>query len=129
LEKKHILVVDDEEALLTTYRLILEMQGYSSSEARNTAEAKAILHSRKIDLLLCDLTLGNGESGTAIIEYARSISPDIPAALLSGYNTQDHAEWASQNDVMLLQKPLPIHSLLRAVSQLLDAGSQRRKTA
>jgi DNA-binding NtrC family response regulator len=78
LEKKHILIVDDKESLLMTYRLILEMQGYRSSSAMNAVEARGILGSEHVDLLLCDLTLGAGESGTAVVEYARSVLPPSP---------------------------------------------------
>jgi DNA-binding NtrC family response regulator len=127
-KKKHILIVDDEPTLLMSYRLILEMQGYESSSALNAVEAKTILASDKIDLLICDLTLGPGQSGTAVIEYARSISPEMPCALATGYNTQELEEWARQYGATLLQKPIPIHRFLQTIAQLLTS-SRRRKTA
>lgn len=122
----HILVVDDESTLLMTYRLILEIQGYRSSEAQTVTEAKDRLESGDIDLLICDLTLGAGETGTDVIEHAKTLSPNLPCALLTGYNTQDLEEWAREHDVALLQKPIPIHGLLSAVNRLLDREAQRK---
>lgn len=128
LNKMHILVVDDEPSLLMTYRLILEMQGYQSSEATSAAQAKDLLDTEHIDLLICDLTLGPGEGGTDVIEYARTRFPSLPSALLTGFNTQDLEDWAREYGVTLLQKPIPIHRLLSAVNRLLDREA-RRKTA
>jgi DNA-binding NtrC family response regulator len=127
-KKKHILIVDDEPTLLMSYRLIFEMQGYKSSSALNAVEAKILLASNEIDLLLCDLTLGPGQTGTEVIEYARSLSPEMPCALATGYNTQELEEWAQQYGATLLQKPIPIHRLLQTIAQLLTT-SRRRKTA
>jgi DNA-binding NtrC family response regulator len=119
-------VVDDDPTLLMTYRLILEMQGYRSSEASSATEAKNRLDSEAIDLLIRDLTLGSGESGTDVVEYARSLVPGLPCALLTGFNTQDLEEWGREHDVALLQKPIPIHGLLSTVNWLLDRGAQRK---
>jgi DNA-binding NtrC family response regulator len=126
LNKMRILVVDDEPTLLMTYRLILEMQGYQSCEAQSVTDAKDRLDSEDIDLLICDLTLGPGETGTDVIEYARTLLPKLPCALLTGYNTQDLENWAREHDVVLLQKPIPIHGLLSAVNRLLDREAQRK---
>jgi DNA-binding NtrC family response regulator len=126
LHKRHILIVDDEPTLLMTYRLILEMQGYRSSEAQTAADAKYRLDSEGVDLLICDLTLGAGESGTDVIKYARALVPRLPCALLTGFNSQDLEDWAREHDVMLLQKPIPIHGLLSAVNRLLDREAQRK---
>lgn len=126
MRKKHILVVDDEPTLLMTYHLILEMQGYHSTEVGTVAEAKHILDTQDVDLVLCDLTL-IGESGLAVIDYARSRSPHLPAALLTGFNTQELEEWASLNNVELLQKPIAIPQLLESVNSLLRIDL--RKTA
>lgn len=109
-----------------TYRLILEMQGYQSREAQSARDAKDRLKSEAVDLLICDLTLGPGESGTDVIEYARSLVPKLPCALLTGFNSQDLEDWAREHDVTLLQKPIPIHGLLSAVNQLLGRSAQRK---
>jgi DNA-binding NtrC family response regulator len=109
-----------------SYRLILEMQGYSSAEAATIADAKEILASRPVDLILCDLTLGPGESGTDVIEHARSAFPNIPCALLTGHNTEDLREWASKHGVALMQKPIPIHQLLQAVQYMVDMSRRKR---
>jgi DNA-binding NtrC family response regulator len=129
LDKKHILVVDDNPNLLMTYRLILEMQGYRSSAASNAMEAREALGSYHIDLVLCDLTLGRGEDGCEVITSARSLQPNIAAALLTGHQSPKLEAWASDNDVMLLQKPANINVFLQAVALLTNSPSDGRRTA
>ena len=69
--KCHILVVDDEPHVLVTYQLILQQQGYEVSAALSAEEARQMLLERKIDLLLCDLSLEKRENGFEVIEFAR----------------------------------------------------------
>jgi len=126
LQRAHILIVDDDPTLLMSYRLIFEMKGYATSEAATVAEAKEILASQPVDLVLCDLTLGGDGSGIDVIEHARSVFPNTPCALLTGYNTTDLEGWAAQNNVALMQKPIPTPQLLQAVQYMLDISRRKR---
>ena len=58
-----IVVVDDDPSVLTTYRMILEQKGYEVVPAPSAQEARRVLEGERLDLLLCDLSLGEGESG------------------------------------------------------------------
>ena len=115
----NILVVDDEPSVLVTYRLILEQQGYAVKAAVSAAEAREILASTKVDLLLCDLSLEKQESGFDVIEFGRKADPGLLSVLLTGYATQDAAEWAEQHGIPILFKPIDIHQLLETIENLL----------
>jgi DNA-binding NtrC family response regulator len=128
--KCHILVVDDEPHVLLTYRLILQQQGYDVSAAISADEARKMLVERKVDLLLCDLSLEKQENGFDVIEFARQKEPEMPAVLLTGYATQDAILRAEESGIPVLFKPIDIKELLQTIKELLDGeGHEQRKAA
>lgn len=127
--KCHILVVDDEPHVLLTYELILQQQGYEVSAALSAEEARRVLRERKIDLLLCDLSLERRENGIDVIQFARRKDPEIPAVLLTGYATQDANDLADQSGIPVLFKPIDINQLLQTIADMLRNVYEQRKAA
>ena len=125
----HILVVDDEPNVLVTYRLILQQQGYDVSAAISAEEARQMLLERKIDLLLCDLSLEKQASGFDVVELARQIDPHMPTVLLTGYATQEANERAEASGIPVLFKPIDIKQLLQTISDMLRDVHEQRKAA
>lgn len=115
----NILVVDDEPSVLMTYRLILEQQGYKVRAALSAADARKVLSSEAVELLLCDLSLEKQESGFDVIEFGRKNDPRLSSVLLTGYATQDAADWAERHGIPILFKPIDIHQLLQTIETLL----------
>ncbi len=129
MNRKNILVVDDEPNVLVTYRLILQQQGYQVSAALSAEEARKLLAREPVDLLLCDLSLEKQESGFDVIEFAREINPDMPTVLLTGYATQDANDRAEERGIPVLFKPIDIKQLLQTIAELLrDDEDEQRKT-
>jgi DNA-binding NtrC family response regulator len=126
--KPNILVVDDEPNVLVTYRLILQQQGYDVSAALSAAEARKLLAERRVDLMLCDLSLERQESGFDVIEFAHRIDPEMPAVLLTGYATQDANDRAEERGIPVLFKPIDIKQLLQTIAELLRGENEQPKT-
>jgi DNA-binding NtrC family response regulator len=126
--KPNILVVDDEPNVLVTYRLILQQQGYDVSAALSAEEARKLLAERRVDLMLCDLSLERQESGFDVIEFAHRIDPEMPAVLLTGYATQDANDRAEERGIPVLFKPIDIKQLLQTIAELLRGENEQRKT-
>lgn len=123
--KYRILVVDDEPSVLTTYRMILEQKGYEVVAAPSSGEARNALMRQKLDLLLCDLSLEEKDSGFEIIEYARRRQPALPSLLLTGYASREVSDRAQRNGISVLFKPIDIQEFLDTVaSQLRSADEQ-----
>jgi two-component system, NtrC family, response regulator GlrR len=127
--RRHILVVDDEPHVLLTYELILQQQGYDVSAAVSAEEARRVLRERKIDLLLCDLSLERRENGIDVIQFARQKDPEMPAVLLTGYATQDANDLADQSSIPVLFKPIDINQLLQTIADMLRNVYEQRKAA
>jgi len=114
--KYRILVVDDEPSVLTTYRMILEQKGYEVVAAPSSGKARQALDSEKLDLLLCDLSLEQKDSGFEVIEYARRRQPTLPSLLLTGYASRDVSDRAQRHGISVLFKPVDIQEFLDIIS-------------
>lgn len=118
MAKKNILVVDDEPNVLVTYRLILQQQGFDVTAAISSEEARRVLDTTKVDLLLCDLSLERQESGLDVISYAREKDPSLPSVLLTGYASAEANDWAESRQIPVLFKPIDIQQLLETIERL-----------
>lgn len=76
-----ILIVEDEPAIRTVLRVLLEAQGYRCIEADTALRAEIEARSHKPDLLLIDLGLPDGD-GVAVIRRVRDWS-QVPVVVLS----------------------------------------------
>jgi len=118
MNRKHILVVDDELNILATYRAILERNGYNVSTASTVLEARQVLTERKVDFLLCDLTLKEQGGGLEVLKFARKTYGPMPAILLTGYASEEDCDRAESLGVPLLYKPLEVECLLMTIAGL-----------
>jgi two-component system KDP operon response regulator KdpE len=87
-----VLVVEDEPAIRTVLRVLLEAEGYRVIEADTALRAEIESRSHKPDLLLIDLGLPDGD-GIAVIRRVRAWSP-LPIIVLSA-RTQEERKVAA----------------------------------
>ena len=112
-----ILMVDDEDLLLTMGQMILSAYDYRVLTANNGRKALEILAENpdKIDLVITDLVMPN-MSGRELIEQIRLLAPDIRTICSSGYVRANSSE---EEEDAYLQKPFTSHDLLCKVKQAL----------
>jgi DNA-binding response OmpR family regulator len=78
----HILVVDDDGQIRTLLRNLLEMEGYTVSEAATGQQMFSMLEKEPVSLITLDLTLP-GENGLALARDIRA-KRDIPIIMITG---------------------------------------------
>ncbi|NUO52169.1 MAG: PAS domain-containing protein [Polyangiaceae bacterium] len=119
-----ILVVDDEPAVLSTTRRVLERLGYEVISADGPRSALAELGSAaRIDLLLTDLSMPEMTGLTLAVE-ARRTRPKLPVVISTGFGAAvDESELAAAGVHEVLAKPVTSDVLARSVSEAL--GSPR----
>lgn len=119
-----ILVVDDDDPVRVMLARLLRTQGYHVLQAAHANEARALLDSRRPDLVISDIVMP-GESG---IELRRSILerwPEIPVILISGYSAEGPAEFAARTaNTLFVQKPFAADQFLALVEQTLADSQQ-----
>lgn len=118
-----ILLIEDDEMVLTMTRLILEQAGYQVLEARRGAEAVVVArhHPDPIHLALSDLILP-GINGLELSRQLRVIRPELRFIFMSGYtDTSILDEEIVGIETAFLGKPFRREELLRRVREVLEA--------
>ena len=117
-----ILLVEDEEVVLTFASRALRRQGYSVLEARNGDEALLIAerHPKVVDLLLTDVVMPR-MSGPELANRLKARRPELIVLYMSGYTEDANVhDGVLDSDVELLEKPLRPELLLSRVRELLE---------
>jgi CheY-like chemotaxis protein/anti-sigma regulatory factor (Ser/Thr protein kinase) len=120
-----IVLVDDEEAILTVTREVLERWGCVVVTAASGAAALASLADspRAPDALICDYRLRDHETGIDVIEALRAeFNTDIPALLVSGDSAPARMREAEANGLRVLHKPFNAETLREALAQVLSSS-------
>ena len=119
MSRAHLLVVDDEPAILTTLQKALSLEGYAVDVAGGVKVAEEKLRKRSYDLCLFDVMLPDGD-GLELLRRARDAKIDTPIIMMSGHATIDTAVKATQLGALnFLEKPLNTDALLIAVETAL----------
>ncbi|MEX2529919.1 MAG: ATP-binding protein [Gemmatimonadota bacterium] len=121
-----ILLVEDEDAIRTSARRILERFGYTVLDAADGEEALALYLERaeEIDLLLTDVLLPK-RTGPQLYEAVRRGPGDPLVLFMSGYPARTvHRSTALDPTLPFLAKPWTVAELTRAVRDVLDASGR-----
>ena len=115
---KRILVVDDEEAIRSLYKMELEDAGFEVETADSGSQALEKLETFKPDLVTLDIKMP-GMSGLEVLSEIRKISKDLPVILCSAYGEykQDFSCWASDAYIV---KSSDVDELVKTVQRLLE---------
>ncbi len=118
-----ILIIDDERAIRSTLREILEYENYEVEDIDNGVEGLELIKKKKFDLVLCDIKM-NRMDGMEVLEQALAFSPDIPFIMISGHGTVETAIEASKKGAFdFISKPPDLNRLLITVRNALDRGT------
>ena len=117
----HVLVIDDEDALVKLATETLTASGYSAAGFASSAKAlEAFLaHPEQFDAVITDESMP-GMSGSELICKMRALRPTLPILLMSGYLSAAVIESAREAGATeVLKKPLSARQLESAVQRAL----------
>jgi DNA-binding response OmpR family regulator len=119
MEKIKILLVDDEENILTIFRLILERSGYAVDIASTAEEALAKVRSNTYQLCLLDLNLPDMH-GSELARQIHQIDPGMKKLMVTGDSSGIHAQTSLNNNTDgFILKPVNKVTLINAVEAAL----------
>lgn len=120
---KHILVIDDEEAILDIVRRFLEIAGHQVTCAQGGADGlKSLEEGKPVDLVVLDLMMP-GEDTATVLERLRQIRPGLPVLLCTGMpHAQPAPELLKLERVSLIRKPFRMNELWYAVNRSLSGN-------
>lgn len=120
LRGRRVLVVEDEMLVAMEFESLLQRQGCAVVGPASTVDrALALLDHDQPDAALLDLNL-NGEPATAVAVALRTRG--VPFVLVTGYGEAQSSEPELQG-APRVDKPVDHYALMRALAQLMDAGS------
>ena len=94
-QQGRILLVDDESAILRTFRYCLEDEGYTVATANSAAQADALLQRQVFDLCFLDLRLGE-DNGLDVLAQMRIQAPWMRVVIVTAHSAVDTAVDAIQ---------------------------------
>lgn len=114
-----ILVVDDEEDVRRSVRLVLTKAGYDVREAEDGEKAIAQIRSNdnpfKVSLIICDIHMPK-VNGMEAIAYFRQEFPSVPVIVLTGEPEITGATHLFKLGIVdYLEKPISPEKLTQAV--------------
>lgn len=118
MDKKHILLVDDEEGIQLLYRGEFEDDGYEVDSAYNGEEALEKFRDQSFDLVILDINMP-GMNGIEVLRQMKEINPELPVILSTAYPEykQDFGTWASEDYIV---KSANLDELKAAIHKYLD---------
>jgi two-component system nitrogen regulation response regulator NtrX len=118
-----ILIIDDERAIRSTLREILEYEDYEVEDVDNGVDGLQLIEKKDFDLVLCDIKM-NRMDGMEVLTEGLALKPDLPFIMISGHGTVETAVEASKKGAFdFISKPPDLNRLLITVRNALDRGS------
>ena len=118
-----ILIIDDERAIRSTLREILEYEDYKVDDIDNGPEGLEMIKKNNYDLVLCDIKM-NRMDGMEVLIEGLAIQQDLPFIMISGHGTVETAVEASKKGAFdFISKPPDLNRLLITVRNALERGN------
>ncbi|MGH7263775.1 MAG: response regulator [Candidatus Rokuibacteriota bacterium] len=118
--------MDDDAEITSTFRAILNSEGYEVATASDGAEALALARAERFDLVLLDLLLP-GMDGWTVLQQLRQVAPATPVVILcADVDPDGEREALRLGAVSVLLKPPDVSRLLRFVDELTRRREDRR---
>src|SRR3984957_2112170 len=124
---KRVLIVDDEENIGRSLRMILEREGYAVNVCRTVAEFGRHPDVHRADAFLFDMKLPDG-NGIDLLRAIRQNGTPSPAIMISGHGTiADAVEATRAGAFDFLEKPLSRDRVLLAVKNAIEHANLRQE--
>jgi DNA-binding NtrC family response regulator len=125
MDRKKILLVDDEEAIRKMVRVILGDEFYEFAEASNGLDAQVLLGKQPFDLIITDVIMPDCD-GIELVMAVRRKLPDIKVIVMSGggrVRAGHYLDLAGKlGAARVFEKPFDTAALRQAVRELLEIG-------
>ncbi|MEE4311048.1 MAG: response regulator [candidate division KSB1 bacterium] len=127
-----IIIVDDEEMVLTSLESLLSLETDYAVEAFTSAnDALEYIRKNDIDLVVSDYLMPQMD-GLKFLSEVKKIHPDVPRIILTGYADKENAikainevglfqyiekPWSNDDLLIIFRNALEKHQLLRRLQQ------------
>ena len=120
-----VLIIEDDEFVKNMLRQTFKQAGYEVATASNGRIGVQLYQSEPFDIVITDLIMPDME-GIETITHLRKCNPGVKVIAISGGMRNDPIDFLHQAKAMgahhVLEKPVSLDILLKAVEGLLPAG-------
>jgi len=116
---RKILVVDNDEKLLSIILEYLQLCHYQVTTAATGLDALRLLRSENYHVLLTDIVMPD-ISGLGLIEISRKEFPGLPVIAMTGYGKQVRDLTTERSPDYYLEKPFNLNELSKAIESVLQ---------
>lgn len=120
MQKKVVLIIDDEKIIANLFKDLLTPEGFSSIIVNSGNEAIPFILKQKLDLVLSDLNMENGDGYLVLEELKKSdLNKGCPIIFCTGLLDKSVEEnLLSLGAFKLLEKPHCIRELVSVVRKI-----------
>ncbi len=128
LKDNHILVIDDEEAILDMFCDYFGALSYKITTVKDAEEAIRLINKDDgIDLIITDIDLP-GLSGIDVLKIVRENKPEVPVIIITGLKTLDFAISAVKHGAHdYITKPFDLGEVRKIVEKVLRYRTRSQK--
>jgi len=126
-EKKSILIVEDDKAIIKSLKKVLQLEGYSVDTAETGRQAIEKSEAQFYNLVLLDIKLPDME-GTKLLTTMHETSPKMVKIMITGYPSLENAVEALNHGAdAYVVKPVKPEKLLALIEEKLEKQGQAEK--
>jgi DNA-binding NtrC family response regulator len=125
MEKKKVLVIDDEQIVLGSVSKVLTAENYEVDASLSGRQGLDWAIERHYDIVLTDILMPD-MGGMRVLKYIKRAKPSLPVMIITGYATVKSAVQAMKLGAAdYLEKPFTPDQLLKAVASALDTAATK----
>lgn len=122
-----LLIIDDDTAVQASLNLLLKQEGFNVKVASTPAEGLVFIEQLSVELVMLDMNFSNdnsGQEGLNALQQIRTIKPEMPVMLITGWATVPLAVEGMKNGAAdFISKPWDNQHLLQSVKTILSLKS------
>ncbi|GAB6992604.1 response regulator [Paenibacillus pini] len=123
MDKKKVLIVDDQNGIRILLMEVFSTEGYTMYQAANGKIALEIVENDVPDLVLLDMKIP-GMDGLEILKHIKEMNPSIKVIMMTAYGELDMIKEATElGALMHFTKPFDIDEMRVAVNMQLKGSS------
>lgn len=129
MDKKKVLIVDDQNGIRVLLTEVFGSEGYQTYQAANGKLALDIVRNDTPDLVLLDMKIP-GMDGLEILKHIKKINSGVKVIMMTAYGELDMIKEATESGALMhFTKPFDIDELRTAVNAELRGGSSYSRVA
>lgn len=118
--KPSIIIIDDDNNLLSTFQKFFEMKGFGVDTACRGCDAALKIAERDYDVALIDIALPDMKGTELLLKFRKTI-PGTRKIILTGFaNTENAIDAVNNGASFFMAKPVRLDRLLEIVKKQLE---------